>query len=168
MTRSWVILAQVAAVLAVSACGGGGTSTGCDDGSDFGSRLVVHDHEGNTDDFIRDRPLELEYSFTNCRDRTIHLLYSSTPGAGFSIDRWPIQEGSSVWSGGFSMYDYGTQDAVAPGEKLTRSDLWVDAPAAEPGDYVARGWLTDCSTEPRSGFECPEPASVRFTIEGNE
>jgi hypothetical protein len=66
------------------------------------------------------------------------------------------------------MYDYGTQDAVAPGEELTRSHFWDEAPAAEPGDYLASGWLTDCSTELALPFSCPEPASARFTIQAND
>jgi hypothetical protein len=65
------------------------------------------------------------------------------------------------------MYDYGAQDEVEPGETLHRTTYWTEPPAAEPGDYVASGWLIGCTTEPGSGFECPETASARFTIEGD-
>jgi hypothetical protein len=151
-------------MLVAVACGGGGDRNGCAADVDFASELVVRDHEGNTDNFVRDRPLELEYSFTNCRDRTIHLFYGSTQESSFSIDRLPITNVSNVWSQRVTVFDAGIRDAVDAGETRRRSAMWSEARAADPGAYLANGLLANCRTEPGSGFECPGEASVEFTI----
>ena len=168
MIRTLLVACWASALLAAAACGGGDGAGVCEGGGDFDSRLTISDHLGNTDRFASDRSLELEYSFTNCRQRTIHLLYPSNAGASFSIDRWPLAEGGSVSSQTAVFYDYGAQDAVGPGETVTRMNPWIEAPEAQPGEYQAHGALADCHTEPASPFECPEQASVRFTMLGDD
>jgi len=169
MARHRLALATIIVAWGALACGDGGDNHGteCGDGEDFSSRVVVRDQEGNTDNVMPSGPLDLEYLFTSCMDRTVHLLYGPTRQINFEIVRASDGNASLPWQARATIFDLGPQDEVAPGETLIRSSLWFEAPQAGPGEYIAKGWLGGCRTEPKSGVECPGEASVRFTIAGD-
>jgi hypothetical protein len=111
-------------------------------------------------------PIEINYSYTNCRDEQLVLVHDPIERADFAVVHYTGIDGVEVWSNSAGVFDLPQEEAVSPGKTTTWKAIWVDTAALEPGSYGAEARLSHCRPRAAS-FECPRPASVEFEFEGD-